>query len=491
MMLNNLLNKEELNNKIHTLFPDIENLFYIIIIAAWFTIAFLTGLHHEPWADEAQSWLIARDNSISSLIFKVLKYEGTPVLWYLQLKFAQFLHLPYKYIFLIPLINTGIGLYLLIFKSKLPNYIKCLFPFTFFIIYQYAVVARNYSLFLPILAFIAITYKKRLEKPFLYGFLLILLLSVSAQAYVLSVMLLILFIYDNIKSHNYNIKFFTATTIVAISALLTFLYLIKPADCTFAASIEFPALLSYINTLTDGYFNIKSISMPVLATVAVISMYACGFILFSKNAGQIIRSVLINACMIAVLTCLYCNYWHCGYVILTFIFTLWILTEENENEIEIESKNKIVKNSFIVLFLSLAMIQIVWAFNCCYFDIHKSYSGSYNAYNYIVKNNLEQYDITGLGFRTIALQPYFKHNIYKNFDKSYWEWRTGALINMHERANDLTPVIVVDVNEAQKYADIIFQLKEYYVRVFEGSLCAKGSLKENTGIIVLVKKGVL
>lgn len=37
---------------------------------------------HEPWADEAQSWLIARDLPYSRMIFSELRYVGHPALWY-------------------------------------------------------------------------------------------------------------------------------------------------------------------------------------------------------------------------------------------------------------------------------------------------------------------------------------------------------------------------------------------------------------------------
>ena len=34
---------------------------YGIVFAAFVCMGVFAGLHHEPWADEAQSWLIARD----------------------------------------------------------------------------------------------------------------------------------------------------------------------------------------------------------------------------------------------------------------------------------------------------------------------------------------------------------------------------------------------------------------------------------------------
>lgn len=42
-----------------------------VLLSGWITH------FHEPWADEAQSWLIARDSSLSDLFLKRLHYEGT------------------------------------------------------------------------------------------------------------------------------------------------------------------------------------------------------------------------------------------------------------------------------------------------------------------------------------------------------------------------------------------------------------------------------
>ena len=36
----------------------------IIIFLLFAILTFFIGLHHEPWADEAQAWLIARDCTI-------------------------------------------------------------------------------------------------------------------------------------------------------------------------------------------------------------------------------------------------------------------------------------------------------------------------------------------------------------------------------------------------------------------------------------------
>ena len=47
---------------------------YIAIIA-------IVMCFHEPWFDEAQSWLIARDSSLADIISVRTHYEGHPPFW--------------------------------------------------------------------------------------------------------------------------------------------------------------------------------------------------------------------------------------------------------------------------------------------------------------------------------------------------------------------------------------------------------------------------
>ena len=44
--------------------PNKTWIIYGIVFAAFMCIGIFAGLHHEAWADEAQSWLIARDNDL-------------------------------------------------------------------------------------------------------------------------------------------------------------------------------------------------------------------------------------------------------------------------------------------------------------------------------------------------------------------------------------------------------------------------------------------
>ena len=59
------------------------------------------GFRHEAWFDEAQAWLIARDDTPWRILSQTARYEGTPPLWHLLLWAPAHLGYPYRGLWLI------------------------------------------------------------------------------------------------------------------------------------------------------------------------------------------------------------------------------------------------------------------------------------------------------------------------------------------------------------------------------------------------------
>lgn len=116
---------------------------YIAIIA-------IVMCFHEPWFDEAQSWLIARDSSLTDIISVRPHYEGHPPFWNLLLAIAAKNGVPYEFgIKGIQLVCASLLGAWLIFKSpfKHANSLATfLIPFTYFACFQYGVTSRPYAL---------------------------------------------------------------------------------------------------------------------------------------------------------------------------------------------------------------------------------------------------------------------------------------------------------------------------------------------------------
>ncbi|KXA16183.1 hypothetical protein [Gardnerella pickettii] len=140
--LRNLRNLQSSHNA-RTLALLLAFVLYIAIIA-------IVMCFHEPWFDEAQSWLIARDSPIASIFSVRTHYEGHPPFWNLLLAIAAKSGIPYEFgIKGIQLVCASLLGAWLIFKSPFKHassLVTFLIPFTYFACFQYGVTSRPYAL---------------------------------------------------------------------------------------------------------------------------------------------------------------------------------------------------------------------------------------------------------------------------------------------------------------------------------------------------------
>jgi hypothetical protein len=159
----------------------------LIVLCIYVAFLCLVSYYHEPWHDEGQAWLIARDDSLWHLFAATTHWEGHPPLWYLLLmplaKAGVSFPLGLKFIN-ISLCTLAMGL--LIFKSPFPWYLRFSLPFTYFCFYQYGVISRTYSLLMFGLMLTAYYYPQRQQKPWPLAFSLALVSGAQAYGMMLS-----------------------------------------------------------------------------------------------------------------------------------------------------------------------------------------------------------------------------------------------------------------------------------------------------------------
>lgn len=162
---------------------------------AWLALTVSLGLSHEPFADEAQSFLIARDTGIAELLSTTVRTEGTPVLWHLWLKLLLFVGLPYSLLFLASVLPEFAAVVLFVCKAPFSAAVRYLFPLTYYV-------------FINIMLLPAVTaccfgdcrrgagVENRQFHPWRCLLALIFLGSVSAHALVLSCSLAVLWLWE-------------------------------------------------------------------------------------------------------------------------------------------------------------------------------------------------------------------------------------------------------------------------------------------------------
>ena len=106
----------------------------------------LVTARHEMWRDELLAWLVVRDNLSLFDLFHVIRYEGHPALWYLVLYIPSHISWNPASMQVINYLFAVSEAWLILSARKLHWSVRALTIFSYFVFFQYGVIARNYML---------------------------------------------------------------------------------------------------------------------------------------------------------------------------------------------------------------------------------------------------------------------------------------------------------------------------------------------------------
>ena len=129
---------------------------------------------HEPWRDEAQSYLLCRDLNLGQLLAQ-MHVEGHSCLWLLLCFPWIKLGAPIFVQNVISLAICSFAAWIVLFKSPLPVYTNVAIVFSQALCYFFAVIARCYAL-IPLALFLNVwAFPNRKKRPYLYALTIALL----------------------------------------------------------------------------------------------------------------------------------------------------------------------------------------------------------------------------------------------------------------------------------------------------------------------------
>jgi hypothetical protein len=392
---------------------------------AYALLVALTIHFHEPWADEAQSWLLGRDASLADLWGRLLHYEGTPGLWQTLLHGLIRLGLSYSAYSYISGILGLAAVYLLLRYAPLPLFIRILLPFTYYLCYQYAVLARSYALIAPLLFAIAATYTQARRKLALTTVLLALLAGVSVHGFLISACIWVTLFWPwalewgRLQASE---RWKLAIAGLGYWAMLGFFMICAwPAkDVAFAEHRGlgnlhyFPGVAE--TTFAGAFIGYWLVSLALIALSLPFLWRGGGGLFFLLASGAL--------CLFG--TIVYSQAWHLGTLFLAWLFAIWISAYKTR-----------VTGPTIVALTAVIGFQCYWTARAIQYDWSHAYSGSQAAAEYLRQNSGPGSPPGGLyaiGYSSTALQPYFSANIFSNFHDGarpgYWDW------SKHNTAND-------------------------------------------------------
>ena len=354
--------------------------------------------YHEHWADEAQAWLLARDNSLVALWTHWLHYEGTPGLWHTLLSLLAKARLPYESLALVSTAAGMVSAYLTFRFSPFPVYVRLLLPFTYFFAYQYAVVARSYVLIPPLLFTMAALYTQRARFPWVFA------CCVSALALV------------------------SVHGLIVACAVVLFLRPLRPAGfCLFLAATglsmwsAFPAGdVMFVRAANYSVTHYLATAAHALEE-AFTANWPSALLLIALTVPFLIRGhafsvFLLSAWGILSLSAfVYGQVWHYGLLFVFWIFALWIAALQ-------ASRPRLLVNAPL---MAAIVIQCFWTASAGIRELRTAYSGSLAAATYLKEQHIPQQGIFGVGYACVGVQPYFPQNIFQNFQYAFWDWSSA------------------------------------------------------------------
>jgi hypothetical protein len=401
------------------------------VLAAFACWVLAVGAHHEAWGDESQAWLLARDSSLADLLFHRIRYEGSPGLWHALLWLCIKAGLPYAQLYLISTLCSIAGAAIILWRAPFPAVLRVAVIASYFFAYQYSVVARSYALDLVLVPALAAVFDRRVERPVAYGVLIGLLANSNAHSCIAAAVLGCEFALALFRTGQW--RTWQGTRGLGASAVLGLFAVAcawEPADNGFSLLTQHPSALlvalSFVNEAFIDRVSVWDTQVPSLIDLQdglklSLVVLIPSFLLIYRAKMMPLAAALFGY-IIGFSTWKYGIAWHAGLVFLLWLFLLWISWPALST---LPVLRYLVPGSLALV----CTAQAVEAARSGLWDVANPYSAAPQAAIGIAKWRDLHRDgrIAALGFKTVAVQPFFPSNIFANYrggasDASYVRW---------------------------------------------------------------------
>lgn len=399
------------------------NLLLPLYLLLWLSAALYLGSVHEPFADEAQAYLIARDASFSELFARLSRVEGTPPLWFLWLKLWLALGLPYTLLYITSVLPNFAAVVLFVCKSPFSAPVRFLFPLTYYAFYQYNIVSRNYNLLFLAVAAVASAYRSRRKAPLWYAAALMFMGLVCLHALVLSGALALMWLCEIRASRRkpaaekpqtqcsarLSGQEKAAFGLLALYALGCIAMLWPAPSNEYVANfINQPAYIirNIYHLLSVGLIvSVRSVPENLLYIYAGIIYFLCMGVLLARCFKKEFCFLLCP--LLAFMSVVPFKPWHAGILVFAVLLICWLHGGEKRYP-------PLWRRSVAVLFA----VQVCWSGYAFVYDKNGAYSAGRAVYEFIRQQGFPTDKIVPAMFNAVSVVPYGDTGF-----GSYWDWR--------------------------------------------------------------------
>jgi hypothetical protein len=395
----------------------------------------LVGARHEPWFDEAQAWLIARDATPLEIITRYGRYEGTPPLWHLILWAPAHLGYPYRFLWLISGSFALAGAGLVLFRAPFPFLMRCGIVAGYFFAYQYPIVARSYVLDLALFPLLAMLFEKRLEQPLAYCAVLALLANANTHSFLISGILGLDYGVAAFRSSRWKeSRVLAGAALYGVFALAAVAMAWPPNDVSFGTYGISPLMAFRAAVLMAEPFvervDIWAQAGPsgvsqLWGMVCTVVLLSPSLLLFSQARTQMLFLGAF-AVFFALTAAKYGQPWHSGVLYMVWVFALWVSWPSLPKLAPLE-RMALFASLFVILAVQAWYTAAAWSR-----EVSQTYSPGENVAKAIANYRQIHPDahVEAFGCKTFAVQPWAPRNLFHNFNggaktPAFYDWRAS------------------------------------------------------------------
>jgi hypothetical protein len=416
-----------------------------LVCAPLAVLVFVLVAHHEPWADEAQAWQLARSIAPPALVARWIHYEMTPPVWHLLLRGEAALGIGYAGMHWITACVGVIAVGILVAFAPFPLWMRVSLPFTYFLAYQYPVVARSYSL-CPLLLFgLAALWSRREQQPWPVLAGLLLLANTCVHGLVIAAGLAIAILWELRPGRGRTWRFGRFALMAGLFAVgfgFAAWCCRPPPDAPWVVAVQ-----TWSQHLGRQGAVVKLSPMQHAVLVTRIALHgrkaALMGALYSGIAAPARLVELLWPLLLLVLyrrrmlrygwpiallafigTFTRFSPYHAGLMWLLALFLLWVSWPEREDWLHL---------ALVAMFAVAIVIQIRWTFHVVRREIAEPYAPTLAALpvlrGYLAEGRTVEVSAqvgtdghTPPGFFAVAMEPYFAAQPFANWSARFWPW---------------------------------------------------------------------
>ena len=296
------------------------------ILIAFTTLVVWGALHHEPWRDEAQAWLLARDSGFFEL-FGRMGHEGHPALWHVLLWPLARLGLPYESMHVLHVAIAVGCVAILVHRSPFPRPFQAFFTFGYYLAFEYSVVARNYSLSVLLLLCIAACNSTRHKHPLRIAVLVALLANTNVHSLIVAMMLGLLTLFEALRTRPRRAVDGIAIGIMLAGGLVSLWQLWPPADVVVIGHVVTPT--APIDAVRNAFFPGTAYSSILFQGLAVVLLLTCLTAIRTNPRALLLVAGSLGGMFLVFVFKHGGQPRHHGLVLTVVVVALWIALESN------------------------------------------------------------------------------------------------------------------------------------------------------------------